>query len=203
MSEQVLTSQVLLNLLQEYKRPYDKIEELVRSGILDQLRRGYYVAGKAVRTAKPELFTIANHLYGPSYVSGPSALSYWGMIPERVYGVSSATSGKAKMISLPTASLEYYHLPIDYYTVGIRLVNLSEAQNILLASPEKSLCDTVIFTKGLNLRSIRQTRYFLLEDLRIDIENLQSLEIQKIEGWLDISPKRASMDKLYKTICSI
>jgi len=83
LSEQPLKTELLLHLLKEYRRPYDKINELVKQGMLLQVKRGLYIPGPNLKTQVPEPFLLANHLYGPSYVSMDSALFYWGMIPEK------------------------------------------------------------------------------------------------------------------------
>ncbi|NLR56985.1 hypothetical protein HGH93_02665 [Chitinophaga polysaccharea] len=49
-----------------------------------------------------------------------------------------------------------------------------------MAILEKAVCDKIITTSGVNLRSIKQTRGFLIEDLRIDEEQLEKLDSQVI-----------------------
>src|SRR5947207_11115661 len=88
---QPVTRQVLLNLLKDYKRPFDKINEWVKQQVLIPVKRGVFVAGPASRAAQPEPYLLANHLLGPSYVSMETALSYWRLIPEQVFEISSAT----------------------------------------------------------------------------------------------------------------
>ncbi|MHA6697488.1 nucleotidyl transferase AbiEii/AbiGii toxin family protein [Chryseobacterium sp. A321] len=78
--------QVLLSILHEYKRPNDKIHSLIQEQKLIPLKKGLYVWNSDVL---PENFSIANTLYAPSYVSVESALSFYGLIPERVFSVSS------------------------------------------------------------------------------------------------------------------
>jgi hypothetical protein len=68
-AEQPITKQLLLDMLKEYKRPHDKIDELVKQQMLLQIKRGLYIAGSRLSIASPEPSLIANHLYGPSYVS--------------------------------------------------------------------------------------------------------------------------------------
>ena len=63
-----LTRHLLLEILREYKRPNDKISELIKNGELVSLRRGLYVLGPKTDLPMPESFLIANHLRGPSYV---------------------------------------------------------------------------------------------------------------------------------------
>ena len=40
------------------------------------------------------------------------------------------------------------------------------------ATPEKALCDKIVMTSGVFLRSVQQTNEFLMEDLRIESEDL-------------------------------
>ena len=55
-SEQPITKQLLLDLLKGYKRPDDKIVELMKQDVLVQLKRGFYIAGSKLKTAQPEPF---------------------------------------------------------------------------------------------------------------------------------------------------
>jgi hypothetical protein len=70
----------------------------------------------------------------------------------------------------------------------------------MIASPEKALCDKIIVTSGVQLRSISQTMDFLLEDLRIDEEQLRQLDATSIQTWVIDSPKRNSLQMLVNTI---
>jgi hypothetical protein len=199
-SDQPISTQILLGLLKEYSRPYDKIMELVHKGILHQLRRGLYITGSLVSPKTPEPFLIANHLYGPSYISLDSAMFYWGLIPERVFEISSVTSKKSKRFMTQNVAYSFIHLPIAYYSIGIRSVSLTETQRVLIASSEKSLCDKVITMSGVNLRSKRQAMVFLLEDLRIEKEKLSELNTQEMKNWLPACPKSKSIQVLIEAI---
>jgi hypothetical protein len=70
----------------------------------------------------------------------------------------------------------------------------------MIASPEKALCDKIVLTAGVQLRSISQTMDFLLEDLRIDEEQLQALDVQAIQSWVEDAPKRNSLQQLVNTL---
>lgn len=93
-----LNRHVMLDLLKEYKRPNDKISELIKSGEIISLKKGLYANSGKTGLTGPEPFLIANHLWGPSYVSLESALSYWGLIPKRVYEINSMTIKISKKI---------------------------------------------------------------------------------------------------------
>lgn len=191
---------MVAEMLMEYNRPNDKISELIKSGQLTSLRRGLYVPGPETDLPIPDLFLIANHLRGPSYVSLESALSYWGMIPERVYEISSATLKISKTYSTPIGRFSYQHLTSPYYSFGLESVRLTPQQTALIASREKALCDKIILTSGITLRSIRQTKSFLMDDLRIDENSLHSLNTSTIYSWIEDAPKRSSLEMLIKTL---
>ena len=199
-AEEVLTRQVMLSLLKDYKRPNDKINELVKNGQLTMLKKGMYIPGAKLNIARPEPFLVANHLWGPSYVSLEAALSYWGLIPERVYEISSVTLKNTKTFTTEVGRFSYQHANVPYYSFGIRSIELSPKQVALIASPEKAICDKVIMTTGIFLRSKRQAKAFLLEDLRLDEEKLKELNLDEIEQWLAHAQKASSLDIMIKTL---
>ncbi|MEO6232336.1 MAG: hypothetical protein ABJB11_20870 [Ferruginibacter sp.] len=202
-SEQPISKQLLLDLLKEYKRPHDKIDELVKQQILIQLKRGLYIPGPKLNIASPEPLLIANHLYGPSYISLETALSHWGLIPERVYEISCVTTNISKTYSTEIGRFSYIHANLPYYSFGIKQVSLTKRQTVLMASQEKALCDKIINTSGILLRSVRQTLELLIEDFRIDENYLRKLEIKTISSWLEDAPKQNSLITLVKALQSL
>ncbi len=202
-SEQPISTQVLLGLLKGYSRPYDKIMEMVNQGIIYQLRRGLYMTTPMVSSKTPEPFLIANHLYGPSYVSLDSALFHWGLIPERVFEISSVTPKISKRFKAQNVVYSFTHLPVAYYPLGIKSLPLTENQTVLIASPEKAICDKVITTPSVNLRSKNQAMAFLVEDLRMEKDQLRELNLLEIVKWLPACPKRSSINILIETIAGL
>ena len=151
----------------------------------------------------PEPFLIANHLRGPSYVSLESALSYWNMIPERTYEISSVTIKTSKLYKNPVGRFSYHQLKTPYYSYGIKNIEYSPKQTMLVASPEKALCDKIVVTPKINLRSIKQTREFLMEDLRMESEVLTKLDTKLMELWIENAPKKSSLKMLIKTLIEL
>jgi hypothetical protein len=198
-----ISTQVLLGLLKGYRRPYDKIMELVNQGVIYQLRRGLYRTTFLVSKNTPEPFLIANHLYGPSYVSIDSALFHWGLIPERVFEISSVTPKTSKRFLVQNEVYSFTHLPVAYYPLGIQSLSLTETQTVVIASPEKALCDKVITTSGVNLRSKNQAMAFLVEDLRIEKDHLRELNLREMVNWLPACPKRSSIKILIEAIAGL
>lgn len=195
-----ITRHVLLEILKEYKQPNDKISDLIKQGDLISLRRGLYVPGTKLDLPSPESFLIANHLRGPSYISLESALSYWGLIPERTYEVSSVTTKTPKHYNTPVGRYSYKHLSLPYYAHGVRKVELTKHQTVLIASPEKAICDKIVLTPNINLRSVKQTHLLLVEDLRIDEGELRKLDVKMIMEWLEVTPKKGSIKMLVSTL---
>jgi predicted transcriptional regulator of viral defense system len=199
-TEAPITHSVVMEMLTEYARPNDKISELVKGGELTMLRRGMYVAGPETDLPIPNMFVVANNLRGPSYVSLESALSYWGLIPERVYEISSVTLKTSKKYTNNLGRFSFQYLGSPYYSFGIESIRLTELQTALIASKEKALCDKIITTSGVQLRSVQQTIDFLTNDLRIDEEQLSLLDTHKIATWIEDAPKKNSLQMLIKAL---
>lgn len=195
-----LTHQILSDVLTAYRRPNDKINDLVRSGLLISLRRGLYIPGPELDLPLPHSFLIANHLRGPSYVSLETALAHWGMIPERVYEINSITLKTSHVYDTAVGRFAYRHLNAPYYSFGLQRIELRDSQFALIASPEKAICDKIITTAGITLRSQSQTIAFLLEDLRMNEEVLTSLNLNTIFCWIADAPKASSLQMLVNTL---
>ncbi len=199
-TEAPLSHNIVMEALSSYGRPNDKISEMLKSGELLALRRGLYVPGPELDLPLPNNFLIANHLRGPSYISLESALSYWGLIPERVYEISSVTTKTSKTYETAIGRFSYQHLMTPYYSFGIKSIQLTEMQTAMVASPEKALCDKIILTSGVLLRSIPQALDFLLEDMRLDEDLLRGFDIATIHSWIEDAPKKNSLQMLVNTL---
>lgn len=191
---------LMLEILKNYKRPNDKISELISKGELIAVKRGLYIPGKNSGLNVPESFIIANHLWGPSYISLETAMAFWNMIPERVHEVSSATLKSARKYETPVGRFTYFHLPKEYYALGIQKVEILPNQIALFASPEKAICDKIVYTSGVKLRSVKQTLECLIDDLRIDVATLSSLNVSLFESWVQFAPKKDSLSGLIKAL---
>ncbi|CAL1517252.1 hypothetical protein MMC2321_00983 [Chitinophaga sp. MM2321] len=200
---QLLTHQLLMSILKDYKRPNDKIHALLDEGVLTSVKRGVYIVGPALQSKKPESFLLANHILGPSYVSLDTALSYYGLIPERVFEISSMTTKAARKFTTPAGMFAYYRLSLPYYAFGIQRVKLSDDQYALVASPEKALCDKIVTTPGVKLRSRINVLNYLLEDLRMEEDSVKELNTNSIQDWLPDAPKKDSLLMMIKTINSL
>lgn len=193
----------LLPLLAEYQRPNDKIARWLATGVLVQLRRGLYVLGAEYRQGPVSLPLLANLLYGPSCVSLDFALSWHGLIPERVVEVSSVSTRRARVINNSLGRFSYTHLPQAVYGIGIRIETNQDGSAFLLASPEKALCDKVALTRHLDVSGKPGMQAFLFEDLRVEPEVLASFDRDVIRQYAQAGYKSRQLLALYRVVESL
>lgn len=164
-----IDAQTLLILLADYKKPREAILRMVKNGELLRLKNGIYLINEKTRFDKKTIIPfeqIANFLYGPSYVSMEWALSFYGMIPERVHTVTSMTLGKNKEYHTPIGDFLYFTLSSKCFSIGVLQKKSEDLGKFLIASPEKALADVVFKTcKGLDKNQLREE---LIESKRID-----------------------------------
>lgn len=190
----------LLPLLGTYKRPNDKISAWVADGTLLRLKKGLYVLGEEYRSAPVSLPLLANLLYGPSCVSLDFALAHHGLIPEGVYTVASVTTRRGKQFDTTLGRFIYYHVPASAYPIGIRLARNEDGSGFMIAGPEKALCDKIVLTRGLCRVSARNMQRFLSEELRIDPEDLRTLDTGILREYLANSGKTDVIATLIKVV---
>ena len=124
-----------------------RLSEWQNKGYIKKLRQGFYMFSD-FDINEPALFTLANKLYEPSYVSLEMALSIYGLIPEAVYGVTSATSQITKAIKTPVGSFIYRHLqPELMFGYDIKEYNGHHYQ---IAEIEKAILDYLYVNPRLN-----------------------------------------------------
>lgn len=195
-----LPHQVMASLLKNYRRPNDKIHAMIQEGILQSVTKGLYIAGPKVTNRKPEPFLVANHIHGPSYISQDSALAYYGLIPEKVYEITSMTTKTSRKYSTGIGLFSYTHARLPYFSLGIKSIELDTNITILMASPEKALFDKVITTAGAPLRSKSSVISFLEDDLRIDLQALRNFDVATMDSWLAYSPKKEALSRMINVI---
>lgn len=191
---------VLREAVSDYRAQNNRISNMERAGDLIRLRRGLYVADPRLSNQEISRELIANNLYGPSYVSFESALSYHRLIPERVNAVSSATIRRARSFTTPLGLFEFVTVPRDYFHIGIEQVIVENQYAFLIASPEKAICDLVITTSGLRLQSVKAAREYLLFDMRISIDEHENWDTDIFTRCSEHSRKRREINFIRKVI---
>jgi len=157
--------------------PYDKalkkfLTRKVKEGKLIRLKKNLYCLKRKI----PSDYLIANLLYQPSYLSLEFALSYYSIIPETVYSITSVTSKltreyvvEGKVFSYQTIKKRAFcgYLPRQTY-----------GKTFLIATAEKTLADYLYFVslgkKSLNDRTDwskvdrKKVKTYLLDDFQLN-----------------------------------
>lgn len=123
-----------------------------------KLRNGLYT----LRIDQPADESIANRLYAPSYISFEYALSRYGIIPETVYTITSATTRITREFIVNNKSFTYSHIKKQVYR-GYKTEKIG-GMTVLMAEPEKALADYLYFVslkrktlnERLNIRKLRK-----------------------------------------------
>jgi predicted transcriptional regulator of viral defense system len=157
-----------------------KIAYMVNKGELIRLKKGLYTLGEDYQTTPPDAISLANTLYAPSYVSFDYALSYYGLIPERVYEITSATTRMKKEFDTPLGRFTYRPVPLSAYALGIDWLYDDVNGGKLIATSEKALCDKIRSDRGIGRLSQQAVRDYLEFDLRIDMDLLYALDTELI-----------------------
>lgn len=170
---------LLMNCLKGYSKPRDRVTRWLKSGAITRVKKGLYVFGEKYRRGPICLSSLANLIYGPSYISKEYALAFYGLIPERVELITCMTTQKTKTFITPVGNFSYAHLDLKKYTPGICLKEIDEAHFCLIASPEKALADLIATQKS--IASPEELREHLTENMRIDFEALRTLHRQHLK----------------------
>ena len=158
----------------------EKISNLVRNKELIRLKKGFYTFSKLYQTKPINLISVANTLYSPSYVSFDYALSYYGMIPERVSEVTSATSKNEKLFDTPIGRFSYKKVSPEAYSLGIDWIYDDVEGGRFIATAEKALCDKIKYDRGIGTLTQNSMVEYLKYDLRIDITTPLNYELIEI-----------------------
>lgn len=171
----IITTDIVKARLSDYANKNNKISRDIRDGKLHKIVNGLYETD--INTPG---YLLAGSIYGPSYISFEYALSYYGLIPERVHVITCATYGKKKKKKFNTSFgiFTYRDVPVLAYPEEI-ILKEENGYTYQIASKEKALCDKLYTLKP--LKNYKNLEDMLFIDLRIDRDEFDALDIEKIE----------------------
>jgi len=153
-------------------------KSLVQKEII-QFKKGMYVTTFYFEKNKNDVaytFYLANILRQPSYVSSWTALQYYDLTTEAIYTITSVTSKITRDYHSKAGNFVYHSIKKDLFS-GFSLVKGNF--DFFIASPSKALFDLMYFKtnqfKGFRLEQVNA----LLDDLRIDIDEMDKKEREK------------------------
>ena len=185
-----LDYQFVMDCLKTYKSPRAKLTRLLQSKALIRVRKGLYLWGPRFQRGPCCLELLANMIYGPSYVSLEKALQIYGLIPEHVELITSVTFKPKREFKTPVGNFSYTYCHFKSYPIGITTRPHSQYENPLIATPEKALTDMLILRRG-KVTSLQQIAEILLEDLRIEEEDIRQLDLKLIRKIQKTAPHSA------------
>ena len=104
-----------------------------------KIRNGLYT----LRADPPAEEAIANRLYAPSYISFEYVLARYGIIPESVYAITSATTRITREFIVNNKSFAYSRIKKQAYR-GYTTEKIGGI-TVLIAEPEKAFADYLYF----------------------------------------------------------
>jgi len=147
----------------------NQIHRLIQEGVLLKLKRELYCLAVEYRSCSLHPFHIAQFIYGPSYVSLESALSFHQLIPEAVKVITCVASKRSRSFRTPEGVFNYRKTPLSNLYCQVKRYCNKDYQ-FLIAKPFKALCDYVYCYKK-EYKSLSA----LEDDIRLDLDELPIL----------------------------
>jgi hypothetical protein len=170
-------------------RRFALLKRALKSGEVIRIHRGLYHLGSKYLRQKPDPLVFAQRIYGPSYISLETALSYHGWIPEAVYAITSTSIDRSREFDTPIGHFSFTRIPqkvfymeVDRVEKGGRSKNEPDfyfGETFLMASPLKALADYV-YAHRLDWVSAGP----VIESLRVDETSLAGIKFETFEHLL-------------------
>lgn len=190
----IYTHLCLEDMFKGYSNINQKIAREVRARHLEKIKRGLY--SDNVEVDAP---LLANICLSPSYLSFEYALSFYGLIPEKVSVLTSASFKKKnrKIFESEKLSLSYVPIPERVFHKGVIYLENDDHIRYKMATKEKALCDTLY--SQYPVRSVKDLKILLFENLRINESEFAKLDFLFL---LEICPdyQANSLNALYRYI---
>ena len=172
----IMTGEMMIEKMKAVKYPRMKLSRDVKSGKVIRLKRDLYETNK---DTSPLL--LAQSIYGPSYISFDYALSFYGMIPETAYSVTSATYMKRRDKAFHTDICSFYYsdVPENVFPLGV-LFDQLDGEGFFIASREKAICDKLY--KIPPCRNMHEFEDLIYDDLRVFEDAIAELDVNDISA---------------------
>lgn len=106
-----------------------------KKNFFTKIRNGLY----ALEEKRPNLYFTANKVYYPSYISLETALSYYGIIPETVYSITSVTT-KARR-EFEVFGMDFSYTSVKKEAFQGYTTKKEDDKTFFIAEPEKAIAD--------------------------------------------------------------
>lgn len=159
-----------------------RLSEWQKKDYVKKICQGFYIFSD-LQINEKILFTIANRIYEPSYVSLEMALSIYGIIPEAVYGITSVASQKTKNFKSPVGDFIYRHIQPDLM-FGYELRE-HDGHHYQIAELEKAILDYLYLNSKISDNASFEGMRFNTSELK------EKLNIEKFNKYLEAFHSKA------------
>lgn len=149
---------------------YGLVKRACASGGIVRVKKGLYCLPPKYQRNKLNIYQLAQYIYGPSYVSTESALSYHGWIPEAVHTLTSVCVKKSRDFLTPLGSFSFRRVPSAVFYSGVDRIATEDGEVFFMATPLKALADYVYIHKERWERTSP-----VIESLRVEPDCLKKL----------------------------
>ena len=156
------------------------IKRAMSAGEILNIRRGLYCLAPEFQKKPVSVYSLAQRIYGPSYISMETALSHHGWIPEAVYACTCVSFGNSKEFETPLGVFSYTRVPQHTFFLGVERCNDENGNVFFMASPAKALAD-YLYVHQSNWTGIEEP----IGSLRIDEDELACVTAEELEALLD------------------
>lgn len=156
---------------------YKILQRLEKAEIIKRIKAGkYHFLFEDVND-----YEIANFIIDPSYVSLESALSFYGILSQFPYTVTSLTVKRGAELEYEDKKYEFSHIKKEYF------FGFTKRENFLIATPQKALFDEFYFMSR-GLRNIHLSE--------LDLEGVNKKKFKDLLKKVDYSPVSKIAKKL-------
>lgn len=178
-------SEVVCWIVGSPDRQFSLLKRAMAAGEVVRIHRGLYCLATKYLRQRIDPLVLAQRIYGPSYISLETALSYHGWIPEAVHAVTSTSLNRSREFGTPMGHFSFTRVPQETLYSEVTRVEKEDDSSFLLASPLKALADYVYVHKcGWN--SARP----VVESLRVDERSLAGVDLPSFDRLLANYPAR-------------
>ncbi|MEA1973493.1 MAG: hypothetical protein U9N34_09410 [Candidatus Cloacimonadota bacterium] len=176
----------LVTDLSNYSSPKSKITRMINSKEIIQVKRGIFLYANDNTYS---INSISSIIYGPSYISFEKAMSFYGLIPEKVTTITCATFNKKrnKQFHTPIGNFHYFDVPPKVFPYDTVIMK-ENGQNFVIASMEKAICDSLYKING--IKNTDALSKLIKENWRIDLNELSKLDRNSLQFLLPLYKRK-------------
>ena len=166
-------------------RQFSLLKRAMAAGEVVRIHRGLYCLATKYLRQRIDPLVLAQRVYGPSYISLETALSYHSWIPEAVYAVTSTSLDRSREFETPMGHFSFTRVPQETFYTEVKRLEKEDSGSFLLASPLKALADYV-YAHRCDWNSARP----VVESLRVDESLLAGVDLPSFDRLLANYPAR-------------